>query len=148
VPVGVGSLAAAAARHGTQVGARVVGVEPATAGCLGASLLCGAPTSVPTPGTAMAGLDCAEVSSAAWPTLQRGIAGTISVTDGEAVAAMHELSAAGLAIGESGAAALAGLRALQIDSRCSGLRDRLEVGRYTRALLIASEGITGAPAPR
>jgi diaminopropionate ammonia-lyase len=148
VPVGVGSLAAAAARHGAQVGARVVGVEPATAGCLSASLLCGAPTSVPTPGTAMAGLDCAEVSSAAWPTLQRGIAGTISVTDDEAAAAMQELSAAGLAIGESGAAALAGLRALQTDPRCFDLRGRLEVGRNTRALLVASEGITGAPAPR
>jgi diaminopropionate ammonia-lyase len=148
VPVGVGSLAAAAARHGAQVGARVVGVEPATAACLSASLLRGAPTSVPTPGTVMAGLDCAEVSSAAWPTLQLGIAGTISVTDDEAAAAMNELFAAGLAIGESGAAALAGLRALQTDPLCFGLRDRLGVGRRTRALLVASEGITGAPAPR
>jgi diaminopropionate ammonia-lyase len=148
VPVGVGSLAAAAARHGVQVGARAIGVEPATAACLGASLLRGAPTSVPTPGTAMAGLDCAKVSPAAWPTLQRGVAGIISVTDDEAAAATNELSAAGLAIGESGAAALAGLRALQTDPCCSGLRDRLEVGRYTRAALVASEGITGAPAPR
>jgi len=148
VPVGVGSLAAAAARHGAQVGARVVGVEPATAACLSASLVRGAPTSMPTPGTAMAGLDCAEVSSAAWPTLHLGIAGTISVTDDEAAAEMNELFAAGLAIGESGAAALAGLRALQTDPRCFGLRDQLEVGRHTRALLVASEGITGAPAPR
>jgi diaminopropionate ammonia-lyase len=36
VPVGVGSLAAAAARHGAQVGARVVGVEPSAAACLSA----------------------------------------------------------------------------------------------------------------
>jgi threonine dehydratase len=93
----------------------------------------------------MAGLDCAEVSAAAWPSLQHGIAGTISVADEEAVTAMRELSAAGLAIGESGAAALAGLRALQIDPWCSDLRAALEVGRSTRALLIASEGITGAP---
>lgn len=147
VPVGVGSLAAAAARHGGQVGAAVVGVEPATAACLSASLLRGAPTAVPTPGTAMAGLDCAEVSAAAWPTLHRGVAGTVTVTDLEAVAAVHELTAAGLAIGESGAAALAGLRNLQTDPRCSGLRDRLDVGRRTKALLVASEGITGAPAP-
>lgn len=147
VPVGVGSLAAAAARHGARIGARVVGIEPATAACLSASLLRGAPTSVHTAGTVMAGLDCAEVSSAAWPTLQRGIAGTITVTDYEAAAAMNELAAAGMAIGESGAAALAGLRALQTDPRCSVLRHRLEVGRYTRALLVASEGITGAPAP-
>ena len=146
VPVGVGSLAAAAARHGARVGARVVGVEPATAACLSASLLRGAPSSVPTPGTAMAGLDCAEVSAAAWPSLQLGLAGSIAVTDDEALAAMSELSAAGLAIGESGAAPLAGLRALATDPRCSGLRDRLRVDRRTRVLLIASEGITGATA--
>ncbi len=145
VPVGVGSLAAAAARHGAQVGARVVGVEPDTAACLSASLMRGARTLVPTPGTTMAGLDCAEVSSAAWPTLRCGIAGTVTATDAEAAAAVRELSAAGLAIGESGAAALAGLRALVTDSRCSGLRDRLEVGQQTRVLLVASEGTTGPP---
>jgi diaminopropionate ammonia-lyase len=101
---------------------------------------------VPTPGTAMAGLDCADVSPAAWPTLRHGIAGTVTVTDDEAAAAMSDISAVGLAIGESGAAALAGLRALQTDPRCSGLRDRLGVGPRTRVLLIASEGLTGTPA--
>jgi diaminopropionate ammonia-lyase len=146
VPVGVGSLAAAAARHGARVGARVVGVEPAAAACLTASLARGAPTAVPTPGTAMAGLDCAEVSAAAWPTLRRGIAGTVTVDDAEAAAAMHELARAGLAIGESGAASLAGLRALAHDRRCSALWDRLGGGPRTRALLVASEGRTGAPA--
>lgn len=144
VPVGVGSLAAAAARHGARVGASVVGVEPTAAACLGASLRAGAPTSVQTPGTAMAGLDCAEVSAAAWPTLRRGIAGTIAVTDDEAAVAMRELAEAGLEIGESGAAPLAGLRALRTDPGCADLRDRLRIGAPTRALLIASEGLTGA----
>jgi diaminopropionate ammonia-lyase len=144
VPVGVGSLAAAAARHGAQVGARVVGVEPATAACLTASLAYGAPTPVPTPGTTMAGLDCAEVSPAAWPSLHRGIGGTITVTDDEADAAMHELSANGLTIGESGSAPLAGLRALQTDEACRALREHLGVGPQTRVLLIASEGATGS----
>jgi diaminopropionate ammonia-lyase len=143
VPVGVGSLAAAAARHGAHTGARVVGVEPATAACLSASLLHGASTQVPTPGTAMAGLDCAEVSHAAWPTLQRGIAGTVTVTDDEAGAAMRQLAQAGLAIGESGAAPLAGLRILQTDPRCAELRQHLHVDRGARALLVATEGITG-----
>jgi diaminopropionate ammonia-lyase len=146
VPVGVGSLAAAAARHGAQVGAQVIGVEPATAACLSASLAHGMPTPVPTPGTAMAGLDCAEVSFAAWPNLRRGIAGTVTVSDEEAVAAMHELSAHGLTIGESGAAPLAGLRALHNDEDCRGLRERLGVNRRTRVLLIASEGATATRA--
>ena len=87
VPVGVGSLAAAAARFGAPAGVRVVGVEPATAACLTASLAAGEPTAVPTPGTSMAGLDCAEVSPAAWPVLRAGIAGTVTVTDAEADAA-------------------------------------------------------------
>ncbi|HEY7076280.1 MAG TPA: pyridoxal-phosphate dependent enzyme [Solirubrobacteraceae bacterium] len=140
VPVGVGSLAAAAARHGAQAGAAVVGVEPATAACLTASLRHGEPTAVPTPGTTMAGLDCAEVSAAAWPTLRRGIAGTVTVTDAEAAAAMEELAAAGLTIGESGAAPLAGLRNLVT----SPLRERLGVGPGTSVLLIATEGPTAA----
>ncbi len=37
------------------------------------------------------------------PTLQRGIAGTVTISDEEADAAMQELSAKGLTIGESGA---------------------------------------------
>ena len=144
VPVGVGSLAAAAARHGAQVGAQVIAVEPTAAACLSASLAHGVPTPVPTPGTTMAGLDCAEVSPAAWPSLHRGIAGTVTVTDSDADAAIRELSANGLDIGESGAAPLAGLRALQNDQDCRGLREHLATNRQTRVLLIASEGSTGA----
>ena len=148
VPVGVGSLAAAAARHGAQVGALVVGVEPVTAACLAASLATGKPTSVPTPGTTMAGLDCADVSPAAWPSLRRGIAGTVAVTDEEAAAAMRELDGAGLAIGESGASTLAGLRALLEDDDCRPLRERLGVDSSKRVLLVASEGRTGSgPGP-
>ena len=132
VPVGVGSLAAAAARFGAANGVTVVGVEPVTAACLTASLVAGRPTVVDTPGTTMAGLDCAEVSSAAWPELRDGIHSTITVTDEETAAAMDELAAAGLAIGPSGAAPLAALRAL----------DDGERARLGRVLLVATEGRT------
>jgi diaminopropionate ammonia-lyase len=145
VPVGVGSLAAAAARHGARVGAQVIGVEPATAACLSASLAHGVPTSVPTPGSIMAGLDCARISPAAWPSLQRGIAGTVTVSDDEANAAMRALSANSLTIGESGAAPLAGLRVLLTNKHCRVLREQLELNRQTRVLLIATEGVTGTP---
>ena len=91
----------------------------------------------------MAGLDCAKVSPVAWPSLQRGIAGTVMVSDREADAAMRELSASGLTIGESGAAPLAGLRALQRDEDCRMLREHVEVDGQTRALLIATERTTG-----
>jgi diaminopropionate ammonia-lyase len=77
----------------------------------------------------MAGLDCAEVSSAAWPILRDGIHGTVTVTDAETHAAMRELAAAGLPIGDSGAAPLAALRNLKPDP---GMR----------VLLVATEGPT------
>jgi diaminopropionate ammonia-lyase len=142
VPVGVGSLAAAAARFGAAAGIHVVGVEPVTAACLTASLAAGTPTAVETPGTTMAGLDCAEVSAAAWPTLRDGIRGTVTVDDAEAAGAVRELAGNGLTIGESGAAPLAGLRALAADPRCAALRDAVALGSASRVLLIATEGPT------
>lgn len=144
VPVGVGALAAAAARHGAAVGARVIGVEPVTAACLTASLAAGRPVAVDTPGTAMAGLDCAEVSEAAWPTLRAGLCGTVLVGDDESRAAMAELAAHGLAIGESGAAPLAGLRRLVADPGLAALRAAAGVAPSSRVLLVATEGRTGA----
>jgi len=142
VPVGVGSLAAAAARFAAHSGASVIGVEPVTAACLTASLAVGRPTPVPTPGTTMAGLDCAEVSAAAWPSLRDGIHGTITVDDAEVRAAVRELAEGGLAIGESGAAPLAALRTLVADPECSGLRKSVSLGPDSRVLLIATEGPT------
>jgi len=148
VPVGVGSLAAAAARFGAHSGARVVGVEPVTAACLTASLAAGEPTAVPTPGTSMAGLDCAEVSAAAWPSLRDGIHGTVCVGDAEVHDAMRELAAAGLAIGDSGAAPLAALRALATEPACAALRAAAELGDGGRVVLIATEGPTDPAAYR
>jgi diaminopropionate ammonia-lyase len=129
VPVGVGSLAAAAARFGAANGVRVIGVEPATAACLTASLAAGEPTPVPTPGTAMAGMDCAEVSIAAWPSLRAGIAATVVVDDGEIPPAMQALAEAGVAAGECGAAPLAALPALDLEPQA-------------HAVLVATEGLT------
>jgi diaminopropionate ammonia-lyase len=145
VPVGVGSLAAAAARFGAAHGVRVVGVEPVAAACLTASLAAGEPTAVATPGTVMAGLDCAEISPAAWPSLRHGIDGTVTVDDGEAAAATAELEQLGLAIGASGAAPLAALRALATDPACAALREAVAFGPAARVLLVATEGRTARP---
>jgi diaminopropionate ammonia-lyase len=142
VPVGVGSLATAAVRFGALAGAAVVGVEPAAAACLTASLAAGRPTTIPTPGTSMAGLDCAEVSPAAWPELRDGITGTVTVDDDEARQAMRELAAAGLAIGDCGAAPLAALRALAAEPACADLRAAAGLGADSRVVLIATEGPT------
>ncbi len=142
VPVGAGSLAAAAARFGAATGVAVVGVEPETAACLTASLAAGRPTVVENPGTTMAGLDCAEVSAAAWPSLQAGIHGTVTVVDAEAHAAMRELAALGLAIGDCGASTLAALRALATEEACAQLAAAVGLRTATRVLLVASEGVT------
>lgn len=142
VPAGVGSLAAAAARHGAERDIPVIAVEPATAACLAAALAAGQPVAVPTPGTIMAGLDCAEVSPAAWTSLHRGIAGAIAVDDAAATAATVELDRAGLRIGESGAAPLAALRRLMGHPECASLRAAVAAGPTTRVLLIATEGRT------
>lgn len=142
VPVGVGSLAAAACRFAASGGGAVIGVEPATAACLTAALAAGRPTRVATPGTTMAGLDCPEVSRAAWPSLRDGIHGTITVTDAEAAKALRELADAGLAIGECGAAPLAALRALVTEPECDALRCAVALHSGSRVLLIATEGLT------
>jgi len=143
IPIGVGSLGAAAARYATRSGSRLVGVEPKTAACLTASLAAGVPTRVLTPGTTMAGLDCAEVSEAAWPTLRDGIHGTVCVTDDEVDAAVGELARGGLEIGESGAAPLAALRALLADGACVELRRSVGLDEESRVVLVATEGPTG-----
>jgi diaminopropionate ammonia-lyase len=135
VPVGVGSLAAAAARHGAERDVPVVGVEPVDAGCLTASLEAGRPAVVATPGTVMAGLDCAEISAAAWPSLRAGIRATVTVSDAEALAAQAELERHGMLIGESGAAPLAALWQLAGSELLES---------ESRVLLIATEGRTGA----
>jgi diaminopropionate ammonia-lyase len=142
VPVGVGSLAAAAARFAVAAGARVVGVEPATAACLTASLAAGRPARVPTPGTTMAGMDCAEVSPAAWPVLRDGVDGTVTVTDDEAAAAVRDLAVAGVAAGACGGAPLAALRALATEPACAPLRAAVGLGPRSRVLLLVTEGPT------
>jgi len=145
VPVGVGSLAAAAARFGAAAGIRVVGVEPVTAACLTASLAAGAPTRVPTPGTAMAGMDCAEVSPAAWPSLRDGIAGTVLVGDDELPGATQALERAGLRLGECAASTLAALRRLATDPESRALREAVGLGPGSTVVLVATEGRTGSP---
>ena len=142
VPIGVGSLGAAATRYAARTGPRLIGVEPATAACLTASLAAGVPTRIQTPGTTMAGLDCAEVSEAAWPTLRDGVHGTVCVTDGDVDDAVGELARYGLEIGESGAAPLAALRALVVDNACAELRHFVGLDDRSRVLLVATEGPT------
>ena len=144
VPVGVGSLAAAAVRwavHAAQP-APVVGVEPVAAACVTASLRAGRLMTIPTPGTSLAGLDCATPSAVAWPAVRDGLTGTVTVDDPEVHAAIRELAGCGLSIGDCGAAPLAALRRLLTDPGCQPLRATVRLGPASRVLGIATEGPT------
>ncbi|MFC4947432.1 pyridoxal-phosphate dependent enzyme [Pseudonocardia sp. GCM10023141] len=123
VPAGVGSFTAAAVRWAVQQhpGAAVIAVEPAMAACVAASLAAGAITTVPTPGTRMAGMDCATPSATAWPTLRHGLTGAVAVTDAEARQVMRELAALGIVAGDCGAATVAALRRLPARQRAGSV---------------------------
>jgi diaminopropionate ammonia-lyase len=140
VPVGVGSLAQAVVSHyrrGAGRGPSVLSVEPDTAACVVASLRAGTPTRVETAATVMAGLNCATMSSAAWPVLRDGLDAAVAVADDEALAAAADLERLGVSSGPSGAATLAGARRLCADA---GLRHRLDLDEDAVVVLLSTEG--------
>jgi diaminopropionate ammonia-lyase len=141
VPAGVGSLAHAAVLFGrTRRECRIVSVEPVVAGCLQASLAAGAPTTVPTGETRMAGLNCGTPSYLAWPDLERGLVGAVVVDDAAAADAVADLKALGVDSGPCGAASLAGLRILATEPA----RSHLGLGPESSILLLNTEGSDAA----
>lgn len=140
VPTGVGSLAEAVVRHQRRPGMphpRVLTVEPDTAACVVASLAAGEPVTVPTGATAMAGLNCGVVSSAAWPVLRAGCDAAVAVSDAEAEHAVADLARLGLSSGPSGAATLAGVRAALGDP---DRRTDLDLPADAVVVLLSTEG--------
>lgn len=144
IQIGVGSLAAAAAKFYTgryadePVG--LVGVEPLGADCMLESARAGRLTSVPGPHTSMmAGLNCGTPSSTAWPVISATYAGFVAIPDERAFEAMRLLATAGVVAGESGAAGLGGLMAL---SSTPQWRTDLGLSESTRALVVITEGAT------
>jgi diaminopropionate ammonia-lyase len=132
VQIGVGSFAAAMVRR--FAGARIIGVEPATAACALESIAAGRPTEVPGPHTSvMAGLNCGRVSPVAWAVLPYGIEAFGAIGDHRAFAAVRLLAADGITAGDSGAAGLAGLLAF---------RDELALDAHATVLVVNTEGAT------
>ena len=99
-------------------------------------------SSIDTPGTSMAGLNCATPSHAAWPALRDGLTGCVAISDDEAHSAMRDLAAMGIVAGDCGAASLAGLRALVRDPACAELARSAGLGPASRVLLVSTEGAT------
>ena len=140
VPVGVGSLAAAAARHyGTGLQpTTLIAVEPTTAACVMASVAAEAPVEVPGPHeSSMAGLNCGLPSPLALPVVQNAFRGFVAIDDGWAEAATRVLADLDLAVGESAAAALGGLLCLLPEEAAA-----LGLGASSSVLLVLTEGVT------
>jgi diaminopropionate ammonia-lyase len=140
VPMGVGALAAAAVRH---FGARalIVVVEPDSAACGFRSAQARRPVSVPGPhDSIMAGLNCGTVSLIAWPEVAAGTDVFVTVDDPAAERAMRDLATIGVVAGETGAASVAGLRAV-VAAGSPGIDGR-------RALVLCTEGATDPVAYR
>jgi len=134
VPFGVGALTAAVVDHYAG-DALVVAVEPHSAAAGLHSARAGRPVEVPPPhDSIMAGLNCGTVSFVAWPTVVHGVDAFVSIADADAEQAMRDLAAIGVVAGETGAASLAGLRAIV----AAGVLPT--EGR--RALVLCTEGAT------
>jgi diaminopropionate ammonia-lyase len=148
VQMGVGAFAAAVTRAFAPRPARLlVGVEPTSADCVMVSASVGEILTIPGPqDSIMAGLNCGTPSVVAWDDVLHGYDVFASVSDLDAEEAMRLLHQDGLAVGESGAAGLAGLIAHGHE---------LGVGADDDVLLFLTEGptdpagyerIVGAPA--
>jgi diaminopropionate ammonia-lyase len=155
VQAGVGSLAGAVAgwlQHFP--GPRLVIAEPVGSACVQASLHAGRRVTLDRCGpTAMVGLRCAEVSTVAWPALESVVEAAIAVADSAADRAIARLARpapgddAAMATAASGAAGLAALLALVQDPELAPIREALEIGSTTCALILVTEGATDSWRP-
>jgi diaminopropionate ammonia-lyase len=147
---GVGGLLCAAVNHFRPRGELplLVSVEPEEADGLLESITSpgGEPaTSKGAQNSIMAGLNCGEVSLAAWPAIRRGVDWFIAIEDSYAREAVRLFRDSGIAAGESGAAGLAGLLALCGDSRFAVVKGRLGLSEDSCVMAINTEGPLDAP---
>jgi diaminopropionate ammonia-lyase len=89
----------------------------------------------------MVGLNCGTPSQVAWPALRGGLGAALAIDDQYAVHAMRRLARHGIAVGETGAAALGALLALTEPSM-GRVRDALRLGPTTTVALLATEAVT------
>ncbi len=149
LPAGVGGLAAAGtASLVLQDGARrpaVVCVEPESSACFLESILHGDGEPHPAAGdqrSIMVGLCCGLPSLLAWPVIRDAADLFLAIDDHPARQAMRACHREGVTAGESGAAALAGLLALQDDPALAPARAHLGLDAGSTVLAINTEGAT------
>jgi diaminopropionate ammonia-lyase len=143
VPIGVGSLAAAAARHFRATPGerpRLIGLEPIAAACALASARAGEPVTVDGDlSSVMAGLNCPTPSMDAWPQVAAAFDAFCAVGDGRVREGMRRLAAEGLDRGGCAGGVVAGLTALLGDH---AHREALALPEHATALLVLTEGVT------
>jgi diaminopropionate ammonia-lyase len=148
VAAGNGSLAAATAarlRQDLGAGVRVVTVEPLASDAIRRSLAAGEPVVLGEgEGSVMDGLVVRAPSALCWPLLLAGVDAALAIPDAMAIRVLQDAAAGGwgdggLEIGETGIAALAGVVAAAEDA---GARAALGLGRDSRVVAIACEGVT------
>lgn len=143
VPLGVGALGASAGaclRAGREPdeGPLLVGVEPESAACVAAAVQAGHVVEVPGPhDSIMAGLNCGLASLLALPVVTATFDAFVAIDDDRCRDAMRRHAEAGTDLGETGAAALAGLLAVVEDHRAD-----LPIPAEATVLLLATEGVT------
>ncbi|NSX13021.1 diaminopropionate ammonia-lyase [Cupriavidus taiwanensis] len=146
---GVGGLAAGVVsylweRYGSNRPKFIV-VEPVQADCLFQSAIQGrAAKATGSVDSVMAGLACGETSPLAWKFLNESVDFFMTISDDDAVTAMHMLARGSerdipIVSGESGAAGLAGLAVLR---KHDALSAETGLDKNTRVLLISTEGAT------
>lgn len=144
-PVGVGSLAQAVVLHSKAAGrsTSVLTIEPDTAGCLKKSLEAGKITQIATYKTIMSGMNCATLSSIAWPVHKAGVDASVTVSDFEAHEAVKYLHEHGVRGGPCGAGSLAALiHVAKTDPKAVGLNADSVV------VLLCTEGAREYRVPR
>lgn len=148
VPAGVGGLAGAVTAHLWEtLGVRrptMVIVEPEKADCLLQSARAGRPVTIEGPlDTMMLGLACREPSRLAWSILRPGAHFFLAIPDEASAETMRGLATGGgdpsIAVGESGAASMAGLACVASDAEA---RETLGLDSDSTAVVIATEGTT------
>jgi diaminopropionate ammonia-lyase len=139
VPIGVGALAAAAARH-LAGRARLAGVEPSTAACMLESARAGEITEVPGPhGSIMAGLNAGLPSLVAWPLVSGAFQVFCAAEDELAVEGTRRLAGLGLEVGECSGGAV-GVAAHLLED--PGARQALDARSDSVVLVLLTEGVT------
>jgi diaminopropionate ammonia-lyase len=149
LPAGVGGIAAAGTsyyvrRYGRQR-PKLVCVEPSDCDCFLESVKYGQGKPLPSRGKAesiMAGLNCGIPSPVAWPIIRDGMELFLAITDDYAMEAMRAYHKEGVTAGESGASGLAGLMALAFDKELERAKDKINLDKHSRILLINTEGDT------